>query len=580
MLVDNLSGLMNDESLARLLQTVARLVADQRLTPNVGQLDRTQLDEARSFVRSLLHEVRRRVNVGATLDKIWTETDYDTEAFQRLRESLDKIIESFPVELAAKGSELRSRVDLLDTFVTNPKTFDPLEIALRFEMAVEPAVTDILMHVASANRDAAEIRVMLREKLDLVTTHQVALIWAKITQEFVPRKDWPSLTPFEHLLPSGFFSPNGDAEMRDRVADYAVHLRPAVIAQMLASGATRLPMTPVPLVRIVGIRKTTDSLRVSDEDRDLIHALIKLSVVWVDYLRELDTSFLPELGVAHRPGLLEAKQCKDFLQHWTSIKDKPSAFGLVCDHVVDALKSFLSRTSPVEQVLRRYKLSLEAALPDTGVELSSIAHTSSGELHLQRHLCRFMIEHGVYAVGTRFGRAQVDLMSTDGHADYLIEAKLFREDDWPTDGAVREYFQQLQSYMQTTRLRPFGILLIFNFSKCPINAEQVWFSDRYWILPVNLADMTPSDIKATLNITRANDATVVFDAVPSGKRPRKRQSKKKKKVNTIAKASKTTAKAPKKAAKAPKKAAKAPKKAAKAPRNAANAPRKRATRRE
>lgn len=55
----------------------------------------------------------------------------------------------------------------------------------------------------------------------------------------------------------------------------------------------------------------------------------------------------------------------------------------------------------------------------------SRAYTKRSELRLQREIARFLIERGIYAIGTKFGRYETDFV-IGAHADYyVIEVKKY-----------------------------------------------------------------------------------------------------------------------------------------------------------
>lgn len=128
---------------------------------------------------------------------------------------------------------------------------------------------------------------------------------------------------------------------------------------------------------------------------------------------------------------------------------------------------------------------------------------------MQKKLCRFLVEQGVYAEGTKFGPFETDLLASVRAMATVIEVKRYRATTRPTVKTLRANLAQLQDYMDKRTARPTGALVVYNFTPTLVVAPNRWIRGRYWICIVNLGKATGSARRSTLGArTQMSDVEV------------------------------------------------------------------------
>ena len=180
----------------------------------------------------------------------------------------------------------------------------------------------------------------------------------------------------------------------------------------------------------------------------------------------------------------------------------------------------IAKEVPLEAVLHQLKLGLEVVAQDVSRE-----YAQRTELSLQREIARFLIERGIYAVGTKFGRYEADFV-IGAHSDYyVVEVKKYGLHQGITDRTIKRAFVQLQSYMDQPPTHPLGILVVFNFTDSLLLAPPSWIRGRYKIVVINLQQAPPSGRTKSLTVEEGNGANTiqvhVIDGSSSERRSRR-----------------------------------------------------------
>jgi hypothetical protein len=169
--------------------------------------------------------------------------------------------------------------------------------------------------------------------------------------------------------------------------------------------------------------------------------------------------------------------------------------------IVDLLAA---RVGPVEKTLRQYKLGIEILAPEIIDELQD-----KNEIRLQKDLAKFLIERGIHANGTHFGRSETDLVSTDSGNQYILEVKKLLGKGSLTTARIKAALVQLQSYMDQHPSSPFGILVIYNFTDTVLLAPQSWIRGRFWVLAINLQRKAPSGRARSLTVEAGDSSETI-----------------------------------------------------------------------
>lgn len=209
----------------------------------------------------------------------------------------------------------------------------------------------------------------------------------------------------------------------------------------------------------------------------MAHGLARLYVYWSRILNQRSSDFLRTTGL-RQPTFLDSHEYQTVL---TTLPSPGASSGILIllesRKVVRASHAFSSHETPIEKALFQYKLGTEVMAPEIIEQM-----TKKNELSLQKELCKFLIEKGIYAMGTKFGRNETDLLAELPDEGFIIETKIYKESRRVRERVIKSNLVQLQSYMDQNPVHRKGVLVIYNFSSILITAP------RRWIAPVVFAD--------------------------------------------------------------------------------------------
>jgi hypothetical protein len=160
--------------------------------------------------------------------------------------------------------------------------------------------------------------------------------------------------------------------------------------------------------------------------------------------------------------------------------------------LLTSVEEMLAAAPPILKALRWYKLRMEVSAAELlrDIAAASIPKTPS-ELDLQRDVCRFLLSHGIHAVGTKFGRSETDLVLAEGGDVHVIETKLW--DVPPSAADIERHLPQLTTYWDEFVPAPrTRTLVVFNRSDTVLIAPRELIADEFFLMFVNLLDESPS----------------------------------------------------------------------------------------
>lgn len=277
-----------------------------------------------------------------------------------------------------------------------------------------------------------------------------------------------------------------------------------------AEGQTRFPLVMFGVTRALAV--TEDGTPLDRADSVFATALVRLAILWSTELGEEPQVLRGHLRLQEREGRLtqgpffeeERERLKDVgTSDWTVI------LGEEGEKVLDRIEDVATARKPTEELLLRHKLALEVMTPGN---LTGVA--AKKEVVLQQELCRFLIEHGVFSVGTKFGRSETDLVAREAAGALVIETKKSRRA--PSPNTVRTWLIQLQSYMDQEPIQVDGVLLIYNLSDTLIVAPRQRVRDRYRIVVANLLKPSPSKRRRSIEIIESESDSLIEVLVEDG----------------------------------------------------------------
>lgn len=354
---------------------------------------------------------------------------------------------------------------------------------------------------------------MVREKVSLFADRDVPRVWAQIKRAFSIGRGVSNFSVDSPVLPKGFLEVTTIAEMRKNIAGYVLQIRPLLIAERLVTQPTQSYPVSAPDLSYVLTAKNIE--RVTLAQRQFLRSLSNLLRGWADAERELlDAVGLDEWSwVARSARMWEGTEIDDD-------DDGGDARSLARTRVRSLRRIlmyadlFSVRHSPLESALFGYRLGHEVSSADIRKRARS-----KPEIQLQRELARFLLERGHFAVGTKFGRAETDLLVAEGGDVVVIEAKKYTRP--PTESSLAANLAQLQVYVASQKIPSSrGVLLVFNFSDRFIAAPRSWIRHQFYILPINLGRLTASETRATLTIGEATGTSLICGVLNSAASPR------------------------------------------------------------
>lgn len=340
---------------------------------------------------------------------------------------------------------------------------------------------------------------LLRKKLKDLPEKDLWTAWRQIQSEFAVDEDYPYYKTEDPAVPPKFLLADDIDTVRDRIARFLLEVKPKLFASGAAQGVRESPAVAPPLPAFLAVGNTA-ARRPTRRQEHLMTEVSQALSLWANADR--DTLF--EALDLDPKGWL----ARDSKERFDKLADGDVGQTIGPSHQLRALRrlsayadAFAQIANPLEALLTAFKHSREVVADDVRKEILA---KKKDEIRLQRELASFLIEHGYFAVGTRFARAESDLVIFEGRDPLVVEVKLFRPGKSPTPAGINQAFRQLQDYLDKHKGFQRGILAIFNLSKRPIKAARIWIRGLYRVLAINLGDMRSSKLKTTLEIVEGD----------------------------------------------------------------------------
>lgn len=396
------------------------------------------------------------------------------------------------------AEELKKFDEHIEMIDKNSARFGRIEILLRLELDIDARLERVLScFVANDHQLPQKLYELGIEKISGLREEEISKIWSSIRAEFQPsqfRED-AHLKVIPPIVDDSFFVTEDSTELPAKICDFILRIRPHLRVELQKRGQQAFYKGLLGPARLFSLHKHDPAALPTTFETSTLRCLSRVFVFWKEDLYGEPGHFLDSLQL-DRDGLVSAGYTDDNLYEE---KNKPSQdTGIRYRQFFSDLRLlvlFAERRIPLsgasEDLLWRYKLSREIAHDPN---LTQKAH----EIFLQRDLCKFLVEHGVYAYGKKFGRSEIDLLIEQPAEVFVIEAKRLKTPLRESD--LEKYLSQLQVYIDQEPSTSRGILALFNFSQTRLVASRIWLKGRFWILAINLADITPSRTKSSITI--------------------------------------------------------------------------------
>jgi hypothetical protein len=380
-----------------------------------------------------------------------------------------------------------------------------LEAMLRLEILINNPLMDLLICAAAADADVSPLIQIGATKLAHIREDYLVELWARVQSEFDPDRVMPSFDATSKILPPRFLELSEGAALRQKIAEYAIKIKPALVVERIAAGLQTYPVDALGPGRLLAINNKSMPIERDPLRLDLARAVSRLSAAWSGLLGRDIRELSGLTGVRAKTRLLSGPDVMDAKEEFAGALKSSAGESTAAAIAVYYAKRFLASverltgsSSTIADALRCHKLGLEVTIPD-----SARRFKGKSELTLQKELCKFLLEQGHYSEGTKFGPFETDLVATSRAVATVVEVKLYTKERSPSERTVRANLSQLQDYMDKRPVRPRGALVLYNMSDTLVVAPNRWIRGRFWITAVNLGLATGSRRQSTLTLEEA-----------------------------------------------------------------------------
>jgi hypothetical protein len=467
--------------------------------------------DLKSIIAEVVSYIARNISVNELESRLTVLSSVDVGNLKLLIEKAKAIAKNCsPINLQSTNINPAQLITQLEEFVSEIELKAPLlkaeDVVLYIDMVGSHILDNILSCAVASNKSVDGIKEMVRKKLSKVDEDVINVIWNRIVREFDEGRGLQPMVRDESVMSKEFLASDDVSRTREKIAEYVVELKPKLIVSMFGKNIFQYPVEVPGSLRIIASLDAELVLSIADWEIMLGKSISRLACIWDDVLYQDLKDLAGTLGLTKDGRLLNGPDYKEASKHISPGNTKQSyqlAF-LELRKILRIADSIISGDSPVEKVLWQYKLGLEVMTPEIIEEIDK-----KRELLLQKELCKFLIEHSIYAVGTQFGRSQTDL-SVEGTTDsYIVETKVYRKSDRLNERSLRKDVSQLQSYMDQYPRKIKGILAIYNMTEYLLETPRRWLHQRFWILPINLQYQPPSGRDKTMAVEESDDGLLI-----------------------------------------------------------------------
>jgi hypothetical protein len=462
-------------------------------------------DDLDGLIEEVFVWARTKVNFGIISDKLAARRALDFESLDAMRSILVEI--DFPVHVTLgqnviSPSEVAAELTLhLHEVKSQFANLSEIEVDTKVSFLVGGNARQLVFAAAVSGKKIPALVQLVRNKIALLAPIQVRVIWSWVQEELDPA----SLTPISDqsaLLPPGWAQFTDVDAVRDKLARYVVELKPALLAEMARRGQTSFPMKVPDTSQILSWKEATAVERMSEQEGILVTTIGRIGPLLKALFARDESDVAMGLGLDPQSRIFKKER-----SIFESNRKQPPPFAAMCYELrkfIQVAEFMISKEVPLEAVLRQLKLGLEVVAQDISRE-----YAKRPELRLQRDIARFLIERGIYAVGTKFGRSETDFVIGEHSDHYVIEVKKYARGAAITDRTVKSALVQLQSYMDQPPTHPLGILVVVNFTDSLLIAPPTWIRGRYKILVINLQQEPPSGRRKSLSVEEGSGAQTI-----------------------------------------------------------------------
>ena len=507
-------------------------IVEQKLQLGTNELIKLDL---RDIGLEIVEECVRAINIPRIDEKVSRFGEIDIEALEKAchllqRDDIKNRSIVLPSREVKAAEELQKYDDHLKIMKEQSKELSRLEVGLRLGMALDAHLRNVLMCLEGDQEPIPELIALIETKLSAASKDEMALLWGRMKAEFQPPQfiGDGSLKVLPPILDETFFVVRDATDIPHRLAEFIVRIRPQLLGKLFAEGERSFPLLLPGPATLLAHKGNKPHEIPSTIEVAALRSVSSLLWIWEKVLGGDKSNFLRVVGLDKNTRTAKGEDYQKVDEVLSTKKGTPDEvlklFILELKQLGSFADRFISTSTPVEQALIRFKLGREVL----GAEKNE--WKSKNEIRLQREMCKFLLEQGVYSFGKTFGRNEIDLMAEQPGEVFIVEAKRIKS---VTPALVKTYLPQLQTYLDQEPSASRGILAIFNYGPTLIAGPRIWLSGRYWILAINLGERSASKTKTSLQVVEGKNGELIDCLVVDSERnssrrtaaPKRRSSK-------------------------------------------------------
>ena len=369
---------------------------------------------------------------------------------------------------------------------------DPLTLLATFKIVLSKRFFDLQ---AVSTTEGPHIEALLEMVERAMSKWSDELLLLQLREAKAEFSSEPSPFAFPRTLaPSALFAAKTIDESRKALAAYVVRDRPRLVQGWLRDKGEQWPDRTISIVSILAEEDSAAPLprEPNAAEKRALSSLLRLLSLSSQLFKTDERVLRETLNL--RRSFISIRTIADWIGRWEANRGAP-LLGLFLVELKTLVRDLglLTQSTPVELVLRSYKLRNEVICRPPHPELIETMH----ELFFQRHVCAYLLDFGVPGFGTKFGRMETDLIVKMHPADeeFVVEAKVIRARATPASArrTIQDAFVQLRRYMDDMPTVRRGILLMYSFAPFAIMAPREWIRRLYRVVVVDLSKASTSE---------------------------------------------------------------------------------------
>jgi len=394
---------------------------------------------------------------------------------------------------------LEHSLDLIEVTEKELDALSDLEIGLRFGMSLDSDYRVIAASLPDDHSFFESVQRLLRRYLGTLKEATFQNLFENVQSQFGEySNENPCLLYVDEIVPEDYFTSMEPNSKQDALAKYLTQLHPKLIWHLTLNEQQRyFPPPPLSVTHALCAQTDDSPLKLEPYEKTLVNNVAQMIDFADRYIPGHRIELARVLGIPP-----EGKLTQGIASNSAPFGNKKLKVGhhelLLAVHklVHFTQSSILGARARVADLLHRFKQICELSTSSNAIK--------SAEKYWQRELAKFLIGHGIYATGTKLGKAETDHSLRVGIESFVIEDKAPGSIN---EKKIEEWITQLLCYLDSLPGNPKGVLLIVNRGKKLIVGPRCWLRNCIYIEVINLLPNPPSKTKTNCYIVPAYDAS-------------------------------------------------------------------------